>query len=156
MDQAIKLFLKESVEMELNVGEVYQIFSVKFPQDHNFWWKISMEEMNHAALIESINDIFLTEGILTPEEIKKQTDVLHKLNLIVKERIERYKMVSPTRAEAFKYGLELENSAGEFHFQFFMTSESNSQMTKIFQKLNGDDVNHAKRMANYMKDNKIV
>lgn len=156
MDQAIKLFLKESVEMELNVGEVYQIFSVKFPQDYNFWWKISMEEMNHAALIESINDIFFTEGILMPEEIEKQTDVLHKLNLIVKERIERYKMVPPTRAEAFKYGFELENSVGEFHFQFFMTSESNSQMAKIFQKLNGDDVNHAKRMANYMKDNKIV
>jgi len=156
MDQAIRLFLKESVEMELNVGEVYQIFSIKFPEDYNFWWNISMEEMNHAALIESINDIFLTEGILTPEEIEKQTDVLHKLNLIVKERIERYKLVPPTRAEAFKYGFELENSVGEFHFQFFMTSESNSQMKIIFQKLNGDDINHAKRMANYMKDNKIV
>ena len=156
MDQAIKLFLKESVEMELNVGEVYQIFSVKFPQDYNFWWKISIEEMNHAALIESINDIFLTEDNLTPDEIEKQTEVLHKLNLIVKERIESYKLVPPTRAEAFKYGFELENSVGEFHFQFFMTSESNSQMTKIFQKLNGDDVNHANRMANYMKDNNIV
>lgn len=156
MDQAIKLFLKESVEMELNVGEVYQIFSVKFPQDYNFWWKISIEEMNHAALIESINDIFLTEDNLTTEEIEKQTKVLHKLNLIVKERIERYKLVPPTRAEAFKYGFELENSVGEFHFQFFMTSESNSQMTKIFQKLNGNDVNHAKRIDNYMKDNNIV
>jgi hypothetical protein len=156
MDQAIKLFLKESVEMELNVGEVYQIFSVKFPGDYDFWWKISMEEMNHAALIESINDIFLTEGILMPEEIEKQAEVLRKLNLIVKERIERYKLVSPTRAEAFNYGFELENSVGEFHFQFFMTSESNSQMTKIFQKLNGDDVNHAKRIDDYLKANNIV
>jgi len=156
MDQVIKLFLKESVEMELNVGEVYQIFSVKFPQDYNFWWKISMEEMNHAALIESVNDIFFTEGILTPEEIEKQTEVLHNLNLIVKNRIEHYKLVPPTRAEAFKYGFELENSAGEFHFQFFMTSESNSQMTKIFQTLNGNDINHAKRIAKYMKDNNIA
>lgn len=155
MDQAIKLFLKESVEMELNVGEVYQIFSVKFPDDHDFWWKISIEEMNHAALIESINDIFLTEGFLTTDEIEKQVEVLHNLNLVVKERIERYKLVPPTRAEAFNYGFELENSAGEFHFQSFMTSESNSQMMKIFQKLNGDDINHAKRIANYMKDNKI-
>ena len=65
-------------------------------------------------------------------------------------------MVPPTRVEAFKYAFELENSVGEFHFQSFMTSESNSQMTKIFQKLNGDDINHAKRIANYMKDSNIV
>jgi len=31
MDQAIKLFLKESVELELNIGDIYQLFSVKFP-----------------------------------------------------------------------------------------------------------------------------
>lgn len=156
MDQVINLFLKESVEMELNVGEVYQIFSVKFPLDYNFWWKISIEEMNHAALIESINDIFFTEDILTPEEIEKQTEVLRNLNLVVKQRIERFKLEPPTRAEAFKYGFELENSIGEFHFQSFMTLESNSQMTKIFQKLNGDDVNHANRIDNYMKSNGIV
>jgi len=156
MNQLIGQFLKESIEMELNVGDVYQLFSAKFPQDHEFWWKLSLEEMNHAALIESINDVFLDESILPPDSIEKQTDELRKMNFSISERIESYKLVSPSRLEAFKYGYELENSIGEFHFELFMTSAQNSQMVNIFQKLNGDDVNHANRVANYMKDNELV
>jgi len=156
MDQAIRLFLKESIEMELNVGEVYQLFSVKFPQDYEFWWKISIEEMNHAALIESINDVFLTKSILSKDSLEKQAEDLSKLNFTVKERIEQYKLVPPSRFEAFKYGFELENSIGEFHFELFMTTEPDTPIEKIFQRLNGDDINHAIRIDNYMKNNGIV
>lgn len=156
MDHAIRLYLKESVEMELNVGDVYQLFSAKFPQDYEFWWKISIEEMNHAALIESINDVFLTESVLPSDSIEKQTEDLRKMNHSVRGRIERYKLVPPTRLEAFKYGFELENSIGEYHFEYFMTTSTPSQMMKIFQKLNGDDINHAMRIDNYMKNNNIV
>lgn len=142
--------------MELNVGEVYQLFSVKFPQDYDFWWKISIEELNHAALIGSINDVFLTESILPMNSLEQQTADLREKNLTVKQRIERYKLVPPTRLEAFQYGFELENSIGEFHFELFMTMEPDTPMEKIFQKLNGDDINHAIRIDNYMKNNGIV
>jgi hypothetical protein len=155
MDQLIKQFLKESIEMELNIGDIYQLFSAKFPPDHTFWWKISIEELNHAALIESINDIFWDESILPLESIEKQTENLWKMNLYVKNRIEQYKAVPPTRSEAFKFGFELENSIGESHFELFMTTVSDSPMMKIFQKLNGDDISHAKRIASYMKENGI-
>ena len=155
MDHAIKLFLKESIELELNIGDLYQLFSVKFPEDFDFWWKISIEEMNHAALIESINDIFWTD-LLPFESVEKQTEDLRKINLIVKERIEQYKLVSPTRLEAFKNGFEFENSIGESHFEYFMTSASDSPVVKIFQKLNGEDKNHAARIESYMKINGLV
>ena len=65
-------------------------------------------------------------------------------------------LIPPTRLEAFKYGFELENSVGEFHFELFMTTEPDSPVGKIFQKLNGDDINHAIRIDNYMKNNNIV
>ncbi len=156
MDHAIRLFLKESIELELNIGDLYQLFSVKFPEDYDFWWKISIEEMNHAALIESINDVFINEGIEPMDSIEIQTKDLHRMNISVKSRIERYKLVPPTRLEAFKYGLKLENSAGESHFEIFMTSVSDSPVVKIFQKLNGEDKNHAVRIENYMKTNGII
>jgi len=155
MDHLIKQFLKESIELELNIGDIYQLFSAKFPPDSTFWWKISIEELNHAALIESINDIFWDDRILPLESIEKQTEDLQKMNLSIKNRIEHYKAVPPTRSEAFKFGFELENSIGESHFEHFMTTASDSPVMKIFQKLNGDDVSHAKRIANYMKDNGI-
>ena len=155
MDHAIRIFLKESIDLELNIGDLYQLFSAKFPADYDFWWKISIEEMNHAALIESLNDVFWME-LLPFDSIEKQVDDLQKINLIVKDKIERYKLVPPTRLEAFTNGFELENSVGESHFELFMTSVQNSPVVKIFQKLNGEDKNHAKRIENYMKTNGIV
>jgi hypothetical protein len=155
MNEIIKRFLEESVALELNIGDLYQLFSAKFPEDYHFWWIISIEEMNHAAIIESIDDIFFTESILPPDSIEYQAKELHKMNLYVKEQIEQSKFDLQTRSEAFKIGLELENSVGESHFELFMTANPNSIVMKIFQKLNGDDINHAKRMESYRKENNI-
>ena len=43
--------------------------------------------MNHAALIESINDMFLTDDILTADSVENQTDELRNLNIQLKNRI---------------------------------------------------------------------
>lgn len=155
MEKEIKLFLKESIDLELNIGDLYQQFSARFPGDYDFWWKLSIEEMNHAALIESINDNFLTEAILQSESIEKQAIELSAMNGFIQKQILRFKMESPTRADAFQLAFEIENSIGESHFELFMTSNPNSEVGKIMQKLNGDDINHANRMAKYMNDNGI-
>ena len=155
MNDIMRIFLKESIALELNIGDLYQLFSVKFPQDYDFWWKISIEEMNHAALIESIDYNFLTESILSSDSIEKHSEELKQMNLAVIELIERFKLDSPTRSEAFRLAYGLENSIGESHFELFMTAESGSMVVKILQKLNGDDINHARRLHNYMKENGI-
>ena len=154
--QMISNFLKESIGLELNVGELYQIFSAKFPEDKDFWWKISMEEMNHAALIESINDMFLTDAILSTDSIEMQTDALCDLNISLKSKIEQYRLVPPSRLDAFQDAYEIENSVGEFHFELLMTTIPESSVTKIFQKLNGDDVNHATRIKSYILEKGVV
>ena len=87
MNEIIKLFLEESIALELNIGDLYQLFSAKFEQDFNFWWKLSIEEMNHAALIESINDVFLSETILPSDSIEKQGRELGEMNLFIKEQM---------------------------------------------------------------------
>ena len=138
--------------MELNISDLYQLFSVKFPGDYDFWWRLSMEEINHAALIESIDDVFTEETILPPDLVDKRIEELYEMNLSIKDRIEQYKSEPPIRSESFKIAINLENSIGEFHFELFMTEEPGSQMAEIFQKLNGDDINHARRIDIYMKD----
>jgi hypothetical protein len=150
MDELVRLFIKESVALELNIGDLYQLFSVKFPQDYDFWWKISIEEMNHAAIIESINDLFLNESTMPADYIEKQTEDFRKLNIYIIEHIERYKFDAPTRLDALKFAVELENSIGESHFEIFMTAKPNSTLVKILQKLNGDDIHHANRLNNYI------
>ena len=156
MDEEIRIYLEESVALELNIGDLYQLFSAKFPEDYNFWRNISIEEMNHAAIIESINDIFFAENILPADSIEQQIKELKKMNVVIKERIEQFKFGSQVRLEAFNFALELENSIGESHFELFMTAKPNSTVMKIFQKLNGEDINHAKRLEKYMSENGSV
>ena len=156
MNEIIKLFLKESIALELNIGDLYQLFSAKFREDYIFWWKLSIEEMNHAALIESINDLFLSENIMPSDSVENKTCELREMNLFIKQRIEEFRAGSPVRAEAFQLASEIESSIGESHFELFMTSQPNSTVMKIMQKLNGDDINHGKRLAKYMKDNNIA
>ena len=114
-----------------------------------------MEEINHAALIESINDNFLSESIMPSFSIEKQGRELGEMNLFIKQQIEQFRSGILTRADAFYLACSIENSIGESHFELFMTSQPNSTVMKIMQKLNGDDVNHGKRMAKYMADNNI-
>jgi len=156
MTELIKQFLDESIQLELNLSDLYQLFYAKFPEDSEFWWQLSLEEVNHAALIRSINDIFLPENILPHGVIQTQNSELHQLNSSVRERISRYKTDTPSRYEAFFYAYELENSAGEAHYESFMNEIPGSNVEKIFQKLNGDDKNHAARIEHYMKLNNIV
>ncbi len=155
MNEIIKLFLKESISLELNIGDLYQLFSVKYKQDYNFWWKLSIEEMNHAALIESINDNFLSESIMPSNSIEKKVQELSEMNRIIMEQIGQFRSGPMSRADAFLLASEIEHSIGESHFELFMTSQPNSTVMKIMQKLNGDDINHGKRLAKYMTDNNI-
>lgn len=156
MTEVIKQFLDESIQLELNVSDLYQLFYVKFPEDSEFWWQLSLEEVNHAALIRSINDIFLPEKILPHGVIQTQNSELHQINSSIRERILHFKANTPSRYAAFIYAYELENSAGEAHYELFMNEIPGSNVEKIFQKLNGDDKNHAARIDHYMKSNNIV
>jgi ferritin len=155
MNEIIKRLLNESIALELNIGDLYQLFSVKFSQDYDFWWKLSIEEMNHAALIESINDVFLTENLLPSESIENQTKALQEMNLAIRKYIESCRLELMTRENAFRLAFEIENSIGESHFELLMTAQPNSTVMKIMQKLNGDDINHAKRMIKYARENGI-
>jgi len=154
-DRIVKQFLDESIQLELNVSDLYQLFYAKFPEDSEFWWELSLEEVNHAALIRSINDLFLPEKILPQGVNEYQISVIHKVNQSIRERISHYKMNTPSRYEAFNYAYELEISAGEAHYEMFMNDIPGSNVEKIFQKLNGQDKNHAIRIAEYMKLNDI-
>lgn len=151
----IKEFLDESILLELNMSDLYRHLSIKLPADSEFWWTLSQEEVNHASLIRSINDIFLPENILPQDSIIDQTELIRKTNMLIIQKIEQFRENFPSREEAFSFVYVLETSAGEIHYQKMMTAKVESVVQKVFQKLNGEDKNHASRIANYMKSNNI-
>jgi hypothetical protein len=146
-------YLEEGVKNELNVSQLYSIFYTYCPEDHKFWWDLSMEEVNHASLLRSAKEFYKAGYFpfeISNEDIKEIVD----LNDMFPSIIEDFKN-NPSRKKAFEIAIKLENSVGEMHYQKFMTNDNDDKITKIFKKLNKDDKNHEERIRKYMIENNI-
>jgi rubrerythrin len=151
MHQELFQVLEEAIELELNVAELYLFFSYHFPEDNDFWWKLALEEKNHAALLKSGQQYFV-EANLFPEEILScKLDILIRINQKIKNFITKFQETPPCRETALQVALELEQSAGEVHFQTAMEILPTSKALEMFQYLNRDDKDHAARIQAYMQ-----
>ena len=83
-------------------------------------------------------------------------DDLKKTNRELLSLLEKYSDHPPSREIAFNLALKTEMSAGEIHFQSAMTKDTDSKILELFQKLNQDDKDHAKRIRAYMKEKGIA
>lgn len=156
MDNGLDSLLVESTKLELQVAELYSLFHESFPNDAAFWGRLMLEEINHASLLRSVEECFkplnlLPHGLVAPA-LKDLQDINGKLH----DLINKYREAVPSRDETFKIAFELEQSAGEFHFQKFMdSSDVNSKVDNLFRRLNMDDRDHARRIYLYMESQGI-
>ena len=154
MNDDLLQLANEAMQLEQNVSKLYMIFRNACPEDADFWWELVIEEGNHAALIKSGLDYFMPAGLL-PQEIFPSLEDLRQANKELVSLLEKYENAPPTREAAFNIALKTEKSAGEIHFQSAMTKSTDSKILKIFQTLNQDDKDHAKRIQAYMKEKGI-
>ena len=155
MNKKLKQIIDESVQLELNVAELYKIFNQAFQEGPYFWWTLSEEEENHANLIRKVGGLdFLTYKIIA-EMLPAKLHEIREANEKIYSCIDEYKSNPPSREEAFNVALEFEESAGEIHYQRFMKKESDDMITQTFQKLNNDDKDHGERLRSYMNENGI-
>jgi len=155
MNEEVSELIKESIQLELNVAELYLVFHHAFPDDADFWWRLFIEEKNHAALIRSVEEGFMPAGILPEELLSSSLDKIREANTAIVALIARFKTAPPSREDAFSIAHKLEESAGEIHFQSFMTKETESRIDEIFQRLNRGDKDHARRIRSYMEKHGI-
>ena len=153
-DDLIKL-AQEAMRLEYNVSKLYMIFRDAHPDDAAFWWQLVIEESNHAALIRSGLEYFMPAGLF-PVEMLSSMEELQEANKELEFLLEKYMDDPPSRETAFNVALKMEMSAGEIHFQQTMTKSADSKVLAMFQRLNQDDKDHAKRIRAYMKENQIT
>ena len=151
MNERLLFVVDESIQLELNVSELYQTFHAAFPGDADFWWELIIEEENHAALIRSIKETFMPAGKFSDEIFLNSLETLKKHNLALCNLIKKYRAAIPSREDAFNTALEVEQSACEIHFQKFIDKKEKSHIERIFEQLNRDDKDHVKRIRSYMK-----
>lgn len=149
MNLELPKILTESLELELNVAELYLLFSYLFPEDNYFWWKLAIEEKNHAALLRSGQQYFIDANLFPEEILSSKLDNLIKTNQKIINLISKFEIDPPSRITALQVALELEQSVGEFHFQAAMEVLPQSKALKVFQHLNRDDRDHAIRIQTY-------
>jgi len=154
MNVGIKQLLDEAIKLELNVSNLYFVFFKSFPEDSNFWWKLVIEEKNHAALIEGIKTMSSVVGEypngITPDNIEQLIESNKKVTAITED----FKK-APSRKGSFLIAYEIEQLAGEIHCQEFIKGDCTSEVYKFIQEINKFDIDHAERIRKYMIENKI-
>jgi hypothetical protein len=142
--------LEQAIEIELKTCELYMIFRNTLRDDASFWNELATEELNHASLIKGVITTFLDDGLL-PTELESPSEAeLGKTSHRLDQLIAKLRKASPSRETAFTLALEIENSAGELHFQQAMEAPARSPFLKVFQELNNGEEDHARRIRAYM------
>ncbi len=155
MYEELSQLIDESIKLELNIAELYNIFDEAFPEDADFWSKLHMEEENHAALIRGVAETYDLSVEFSADMLFPSLQDLKNANSKIVSLIVEYRSNPPSRETAFTVALEIEQSSGEIHFQRFMEKESNDRIVQIYQQLNKDDKNHAARLRSYMEKHGI-
>ena len=156
MDKELSRILDESIQLELNVADLYLSFSHAFAEDKDFWSHLAEEEGNHAALLRSGKLESLDEGHFPAKILTTNLDALIKANKEIKELVKEHKQKPPSsRASAFEIAIKVEESTGEIDFSCFIEQEAASPALKLFRGLNRDDRDHARRIRNYMREKGI-
>ena len=155
MREQTQQHLEESIQLELNLAKLYTIFNDCLSDDEDFWWDLAMEEQGHATLLQQEKKQpqqkeFFPENLLATD-LQSLIDTNTKISAL----IDTCSSKPPTRTEAFNIAYDLEMAAGESHFQQFLDSPTNSFSANIFKQLNQEDRDHAARILQYMKENKI-
>lgn len=154
-NERVLAILDEAINIESNVADLYMDFYKRFPEDREFWRKLSIEEINHASLLETGKDIFLPLKKFPMEMLPPSLEMLFESNKKILSAIPQHNQLI-SRESAFRIALEIEQCAGEVHFQEAMEKSPCSKVLKIIQGINKEEKDHAKRIQTYMNENQII
>lgn len=154
MDNQLEQIIEASIRLENNVARIYSIFFAAFEQHAGFWWKLHLEERNHAAIIRTVRDYFKPVGVFPDNLLPDNLQQIEDCNARIQELIKQYKKQPPDEAKAFNLALQLEQTACETHYQDFINRDD--KLSNLFRRLNRDDIDHANRIMAYMKQHNIA
>ncbi|MDY6855980.1 MAG: rubrerythrin family protein [Thermodesulfobacteriota bacterium] len=155
MNRELPQLIDESIKLEQNVAELYRIFSKSFPEDFDFWRKLQSEEKKHATLIQDAKIPLLTLDMFPSELLSSSLKALIETNERLDSLLKEYNEIPPSREIAFNVAIDIEQSAGEIHYNSAMQKSPTSGMMKVFQDLTDGDTDHSNRIRIYMSDNEI-
>ncbi len=156
MDKKLSRILDETIQLELNVADLYLSFAQAFSEDKDFWLPLALEEKNHAALLTSGKLESLDKGHFPAKALTTNLGALIKVNKEINALVKKHQRKPPSRAAAFEIAIKVEESTGEIDFSCFMEQEAGSLAPKFFGRVNSEDRDHGRRLRNYMREKGIT
>ena len=150
MNPARIRLIHKMILLENNIGLLYACFGEQFPEDRPFWKKLAIEESNHASLLFTHLEYILDSKELSEQLLSAKEETLAAINERVEKLIFDLRTLSLSREDAFGVALQLEQSAGEIHFQ--NTTDKNGAAVPffIFESLSSADKDHVRKITEYM------
>ncbi|MFC1859010.1 ferritin family protein [Thermodesulfobacteriota bacterium] len=141
--------LKQLIHQEVLLSRLYTLFSRQFPQQKEFWGKLSKEEERHAKLIEKLLEATKT-GLIFFNEGKTKTYTLNAFITRLEGIIEKAESGEFDLSSAFAYAVDYESSLIEKNvFSYFDSLSDKAKGTlKILQS---ETVKHVERIRHAQK-----
>jgi hypothetical protein len=128
------LILRQMTRLERNVGALYARFAALFPQDSAFWAQLALEEERHAVLIETMKEYFMKSRDIMNRLTASGEDTILSVNAKVEKLLENTGAHVGDRHEALVIALQIEQSAGETHFQSAIEAGGGSPSLLVFEQ----------------------
>ncbi|MFH0996197.1 MAG: hypothetical protein V1844_12015 [Pseudomonadota bacterium] len=145
-----KIAIRRLVDLELAVAALYNLFANRYIEDREFWIVLKDEEIQHARLLiqfeidqsESPDGVSIASPV-SGDVVKIMIERIHSLLDDIDNQVK-------SRKEACFIALQVEQSAGEFHFQA-VASEFNKKLDNDYlSQLLKDDIDHVDRIQKYL------
>ena len=141
--------LKLLIQQETLLSRLYALFSKQFPQQKEFWKKLSKEEERHAKLVEKLFEATKT-GSIVFDEGKIKTYTLTAYITRLEGLVEKAERGEFTIKSAFLHAVDYESSLIEKNVftHFDSLSDKVKGTLKILQT---ETINHVERIRNARK-----
>ncbi len=146
MNLQSKSILETFEQNELNISELYKIYSEKIPKKKSFWEKISKEEIRHAEEIRKIDK----ETEASFEESKFHQGIIRNIFEFVEKSLHEAKQKEITHVDALSAALRVEQSFLEKR-SFEIFSPTQKTVKEVLQRLNLETEGHIKKLQDELK-----
>ncbi len=142
--------IDQLITLEANVAELYRLFAHLFETDRSFWLQMAHEETLHAQMINQNRPLITKLVTLSKDSLVDLTEITRLMAERIRKLTREYRNKPPGKTEAYLCALQVEQSAGEIHFQKIAARLNNPRAKLIFLQLNGNDQEHVDRIRAQM------
>ena len=142
-------YIELSYTLEKTVASFYLKLSEAFKEDAEFWWRLCLEEQNHASIFKSFMDGLLPVSLLPEELLDPDLGKIRAAINMLEEKLNNLDASPMSKHDACEFAISVEETAGEFFLQKAADEASDSDGVLIIKKLLHDDKDHAARIRKF-------